>query len=197
VKPDELITRIDSYTRIEPKLQVLRLAHRFGRGPQAHITKLPLEIEQAIEDLIIKAEFSCYDQKYRKYHDIRAEFACYESRCAPSHHCEDLAKVEDAAHELVQLCGTCADDEAGFWGDMCNKRCNKDTPTPCNTCKIELGDEDCERSCRGLWQEIVEDSCMRSDDRWGCGDEHESRSQRWVERVMLGGLSMVCRPLYL
>lgn len=66
VRPDQLGGRLDAFQKILPALHALRMCHRFGRGPDVHVTKLPVEIEQIIEELVVK---SCNPFTWR-YWDI-------------------------------------------------------------------------------------------------------------------------------
>lgn len=77
VKPDELGWHLERYKEILPKLIALRLCHRFGKGPNAHITRIPPEILGAIETM-------CFDPNYRAYWNNWSEcFEHFEGRCAP------------------------------------------------------------------------------------------------------------------
>ena len=52
VRPDLLGERLQAYRETLPMLTALRLCHRFGTGSNVYITKLPNEVEQAIENII-------------------------------------------------------------------------------------------------------------------------------------------------
>ena len=53
VRPDLLGRSLEAYDKCLPVLTALRLCYRFGKGSNAGITKLPVEIVVAIEHLIL------------------------------------------------------------------------------------------------------------------------------------------------
>jgi hypothetical protein len=54
VSPDWLGHRLEAYSNSLAIMNTLRLCHRFGQGPSATITKIPVEILCMIEDMVYK-----------------------------------------------------------------------------------------------------------------------------------------------
>ncbi|KAK3073107.1 hypothetical protein LTR53_005588 [Teratosphaeriaceae sp. CCFEE 6253] len=189
VKPDKLLAHVDAYAKVLPVLHALRLAHRFGKGPHAHITKLPVEIELAIEDLIITAERGAYNYVW---HDMRCDFACYESECAPSQHYEEeMSPLWDAASDAVTLCATCT--AYGVYDGACKEKCDEKTAIRCAKCQVRLGRDDCERTCQAVYEEAVEETAAESDSFL---DTHLRSADRWtalISRSQSGELVNVLR----
>ncbi|KAK3113251.1 hypothetical protein LTR53_009653 [Teratosphaeriaceae sp. CCFEE 6253] len=175
VKPDKLLAHVDAYAKVLPLLHALRLAHRFGKGPHAHITKLPAEIELAIEDLIIRSARGSYNYVWC---DLRSNFACYESRCAPSQHFEDMSPLWDAAFDTTPTCETCTG--YGVHGSPCEKKCTKKTAIPCGKCAVQLGHGRCERTCEAAYEEALEEVAVESD--WYF-DAHLESADRWTALI--------------
>lgn len=133
VRPDILCQNLQAYKTALPVLNALRLCHRFGQGPDVHVTKLPVEIEQAIEDIIFNANLSRLP--------FADAFEHFESRCMPVDHLDDeygelYFDVRDEIHE--KLCEKCkAEDEDDF--DFDNEICIE--------CLVEIHMEMNERMC--------------------------------------------------
>lgn len=104
VKPDELGMCLEAFKQVLPKLQALRLCYRFGKGPKVGITKLPVEVEQMIEGLLVKSYLS-------RWHGAWCErFMHFEKRCEPVSHLSTgyldiLPGIEKQySHELCEEC---------------------------------------------------------------------------------------------
>jgi len=119
VKPDELGSHLEAFAKNLPTLRTLRLCHRFGKGPKVHITKLPVELELAIEEHVLD---SSYYWTQFCWHDWTKEFSCFESRCRPSGHLEESpSPILDDAYGLVEECANC--EEGGVWDGKCESIC--------------------------------------------------------------------------
>lgn len=145
-----------------PTLDALRLCHRFGRGPNVHITKLPLELEQEIERLIIQ------QKKRPHYFDSWAnKFMHYEGRCAPLDHGDDCWSPLYDSFEDFDSCTMCTNDDHWYDTAKCLRRCSENTATKCSTCTQKLDHKNCERTCDSekdfMMNDMAENWLMESD----------------------------------
>ncbi|KAK3650346.1 hypothetical protein LTR56_006322 [Elasticomyces elasticus] len=176
VKPDQLLTHLAAYKRTLPALQAIRLAHRFGTGPQVHITKLPVEMLLLIEDFVIEAQ----RQRWDPY--IESELDCFESKCEPRHHWVEEDDLWDYAGPLTQ-CQPCEEEvtKGSYSHKNCDTRCTKDTAEPCETCSDGgMGAENCERNCHAKWEDSVNRVAQESEYNYEC---HEERKGSWLARI--------------
>ena len=111
VRPDLLGQALEAYDKVLPTLTALRLCHQFGAGPEAHIAKLPKEIELLIEQKI-------FDRKAARMwrsggHLWLSNFRHYEYRCEPMEHVYDSDVLYDIADDLDRtgLCEKCVSGE--------------------------------------------------------------------------------------
>lgn len=148
LRPDDLCQHLQAYKEALPVLTALRLCHRFGKGKDVHVNRLPVEIEQAIEDIIFDTKLS--------YSPYRAAFEHFESRCAPVDHLtggyDDI--FEDAYADMHEaLCEKCQADEESEISDEC-----------CGDCLAEIHEVINERMCDdGDWKY---DCCEMECDTW-------------------------------
>lgn len=152
VRPDLLVQGLRRFRHALPTLHALRLCHRFGRGPQAHVFKLPVEIVLQIEQIIIKGTLERDDGP-------ELAFRCYERRCDPIDHFldEDLEEAMENArdaleHELYETCANETRTSAGHWNIV---RCPK-----CGAAFQELMNEWAEHT------HLVEELCEEQDVVW-------------------------------
>ncbi|KAF7187280.1 hypothetical protein HII31_11368, partial [Pseudocercospora fuligena] len=162
VRPDKLGRKLEDYAKVAPLLNALRLCHRFGRGPNVHITKLPMELEQEIERLIIR------QSKHSYYFDSWADkFRHYEGRCAPLDHGEDCWSPLYDSIEDFDSCTMCVDEDHYYDTAKCLLRCSENTVDKCSTCTQKVDHEDCERTCDFkkdvMMNEMAEEWLMESD----------------------------------
>ena len=116
VRPDLLIDRLGDYERSLPVLHTLRLCHRFGKGPQVNITKLPNEILLSIEEDICEHD-RC------PFFNWPGPFAHFESQCEPlDHHGDSEEALYKIRCDLFEyLCEECqADNE---WAECNGEEC--------------------------------------------------------------------------
>lgn len=121
VKPDELVQQLQRYRHVAPAIRALQLCHRFGQGPDVHITKLPLEVEQLIEDLV-------FHNNCPNYGEAPEFFSHFENRCEPVDHLDDGYDdiLDDAVDELDEpLCQACQSEEICFFSESCSKKCEE------------------------------------------------------------------------
>lgn len=143
VQPDDLGLRLEAYLAVVPILHTLRLCHRFRKGPDVRVTKLPAELVLDIESLIIK------DKQIRPWYlsNWKSAFMHFESRCHPMFHLEDCySPFDDGASYHVDLCASCSEgDRECTW--ECEKGCQDDIEDPCWTCAQEMDPDNCVRTC--------------------------------------------------
>ncbi|TKA49281.1 hypothetical protein B0A49_12823 [Cryomyces minteri] len=71
---------LEAYLQMKPTIAALRLSHRFGRGPEAHITMLPTEIIGMIEEELLM-------QPRRDAYSSWSEAGqCFRETCRPRDH---------------------------------------------------------------------------------------------------------------
>ncbi|KAK4902533.1 hypothetical protein LTR27_000470 [Elasticomyces elasticus] len=185
VKPDQLIIHLATYKLTLPALTTIRLAHRFGTGPQVHITRLPVEILLLIEDIIVEAQRKEYydDEKMMSHpEDIESDFACFESKCEPRHHWVEEDNLWDYADTAVD-CKSCEKESIeGTYSKLnCDLRCTKHTAEPCGTCVDgEMGAHGCERNCYAKWKDAVNKYAQETDHNW---EFHDERKDAWLARI--------------
>ncbi|KAK5719754.1 hypothetical protein LTR17_015205 [Elasticomyces elasticus] len=185
VKPDQLINSLAAYKTALPILKTLRLVHRFGTGPQVHITKLPVEMLLLIEDFVIATRRKAQDLNAWPPYDIESDFACFESKCEPRHHWVEEEDLWDDAGPITQ-CDPCEKEatEGTFSHVNCALRCTKDTATPCGTCSDDgMGAEDCERNCYAKWKDSVNEVAQETDHNW---EVHQQQKNAWLSRIAKG-----------
>lgn len=156
VRPDKLVEHLEVFEKALPSLNALRLCHRFGKGPNVYITKLPIEIVQAIEAII-------FDSKIEPFHhpfSIFEAFEHFEGRCQPSDHVYDDRHMDlrDDAYEEIRhkLCKKCKKDQFHMYD--CSKDCNAKVQEQMNEmcCDGDMEWEDmfCEPARSG-WEELT------------------------------------------
>jgi hypothetical protein len=112
VKPDTLAWHLEAYEDSFPKLHTLRLCHRYGKGPKAHITKLPLEILRFVEDFVLDKDRRAYEYRFHG-NDWEDAFYHFESRCQPIDHADgDPYEIfREADLVLDAVCEDCLSDD--------------------------------------------------------------------------------------
>lgn len=156
VRPDKLIEHLDVFNHALPSLKALRLCHRFGKGSNVHITKLPIEIEQAIEALI-------FDSKVEPFlhpHSIFQAFQHFEGRCQPSDHVYDdryLDLRDDAYAEIRRkLCKQCKKDQFHLYDCLedCYSKVQEHMNEMCCDGDMEWEDFFCDPARNG-WEQLT------------------------------------------
>ena len=126
---------LEAYKKALPAVNAFRLCYRFGQGPEAFVTKLPVELEQAIEQLIIDARrVKLYDDWSET--DWKSEFRCFESRCEPVSHWEEMSPLWNVAEEMPR-CDSCG--KHSIYDNVCDNRCTEKTTDVCNVCTVNTG----------------------------------------------------------
>ncbi|KAK3652364.1 hypothetical protein LTR22_011718 [Elasticomyces elasticus] len=184
VQPDELLDRIDTYTTVLPTIRALRLCNRFGQGPQAHITKLPVEIVSAIEAIVFKKQLRQYNFEHMTW---EVEFSCFESTCAPKDHFKgsglDIGNLADEYMMDFEECKSCNKAGYGPYDGKCQKRCMNKTPQNkrCFGCKNKIGTDECERICPNAYEQAVNEGCQEFGN--GTHEQHEENQSSWPSRI--------------
>lgn len=80
IRADLLGARLAAYVLLLPTITALRLCNRFGKGPQATVAKLPVELLNEIEKYLIE------DKRAQLYEEWFSQFKCYETQCSPADH---------------------------------------------------------------------------------------------------------------
>ncbi|KAF2213916.1 hypothetical protein CERZMDRAFT_95943 [Cercospora zeae-maydis SCOH1-5] len=88
VKIKQFGPHLEAYTSLQPVLNTLQLCNRFGRGPEAAITKLPTELVQHIQKYMLKEKQEELIPAWTR------DFRCWQSLCAPIDHLSDSDILE-------------------------------------------------------------------------------------------------------
>lgn len=75
VSVTQLTAHMEAYRDTLPALNALRACNRFGKGPQCHVNKLPVELVQRI------AHYCILPEREEKLEDWAARFRCYQENC--------------------------------------------------------------------------------------------------------------------
>jgi hypothetical protein len=171
-------SHLEAFEKALPTLHALRLCHRFGRGDGVHVTRLPHEIEQTIENLVLAAHRI---ETSWSWTDWRSEFRCFECRCDPESHLtgEETTFYESVRDEL-QICQGCSDADGEIYGDACNKKCASNAKSKCRECSKKTGSRDCERACLAEYHELLNHAVFDNSLHF---QEHEDRLGAWVRRI--------------
>lgn len=93
VRPDLLVAHLEIFNELRPTLDALRLCNAFGQGPEAHITKLPIELIERIGMCLVEPERAEARQKWEQV------FKCFRNKCVAIDH-YDSRECSDAASYL-------------------------------------------------------------------------------------------------
>jgi hypothetical protein len=151
VRPDLLGQAVEAYSKLLPRITALRLCHRYVQGPHAHITRLPVELLSAIEDLMyeaIRTRITTWIDTFRHF----------ESRCEPADH------LSESEHEEIwDMARWRVLEESGF--DCYNSDGEPDEEQLEDAIEEEFdriimseGWEDCYESCeleRAKWEGLI------------------------------------------
>ena len=120
VKVEVLGAHLEAYLETLPNINALRLCNCFGTGPEAHISKLPIELLTHIEAEIIEPvrqtrlsawsqNFKCFEQTctWRDHYDLESVqemyWDCVADRTPNSEDNEDEPLTEDEMAEALGL----------------------------------------------------------------------------------------------
>ena len=160
VRPDLLGEHLEAYKKSLPTINTLRLCQRFGQGPGATITKLPVEILLAIEKIIFENTRSAIREDWVWPPTGWVHSFChYEGRCEPSDH---------DTGENTPLYETAADD------------CRDEF---CDKCKAgETYHFECDVGCDDLVRTKINEYLWDADSGW-CQQECYDLRAQWVEMI--------------
>ncbi|GIZ45186.1 hypothetical protein CKM354_000836600 [Cercospora kikuchii] len=102
VKIEQLGPHLEAYTSLQPALNTLRLCNRFGAGPKAAITKLPIELIQNIERYMVQEKQEKLAPAWTR------EFRCWQNRCVPFDHVDD-EEILDIYNNGAECDSDCSD----------------------------------------------------------------------------------------
>ncbi len=88
VRVELLGAHLTAYLELLPTLCALRLCHRYGRGYEVNLTRLPIELLSAIEDLLFAEACVPHVEAYKK------DFRCFQHHCNPIDHMTEEQMVE-------------------------------------------------------------------------------------------------------
>jgi hypothetical protein len=191
VRPDKLGANLKAFEDAVPALHSLRLCHRYGKGPDVLITKLPAELELLIEDFYLQS-LKRNKKSVLREKDWTLNFACFESRCTPESHsgCLDEYVEMDycrTCNPWRHECDSCDSDEVSECSstdsdapEECELLCKKSNKDPCKVCKNADSQKECERSCRSLEVEVRNEMAM-DDLSWM--DDHRVDCDGWRAKV--------------
>jgi hypothetical protein len=104
VSAAQLVGHMEAYRITLPAMNTLRLCNRFGKGPQAYINRLPVEIVQQI------AHHAVVPVRKERAADWAMHLLCYEDRCRMlDHHDRDGVVDSYLRYGLDEDCG-CDED---------------------------------------------------------------------------------------
>lgn len=98
---------LEAYVNLQPTISTLRLCNRYGSGPKAFITKLPIELLATVEELLMETEKASLRSEWL------ADFNCSRLACRIEDHI-----TQDALHDLKeQILSGALDDDFDNDGD--------------------------------------------------------------------------------
>lgn len=161
-----------------PTLQALRMCHRFGRGPDVYVTKLPVEIEQRVEEMVVGSSSTIDYEPWSLLSTWEDQFECFESRCEPMSHLVDAnSPLSDQAGDEFEPCEGCEDYV--YDGD-CENYCKAtESKDRCDGCKSGPDPDLCERSCAAKKSDLKNQ--LATD--WEWQDCHTDVCAEWLRRI--------------
>ncbi|KAK4891742.1 hypothetical protein LTR27_009750 [Elasticomyces elasticus] len=135
VNAAHLVTHIEAEAQLYPVTETLRLCHVFGTGDDAHITRLPKELVDMIEDEVVAESVSTRTQRQEAASKMSE---CFGQKCSP---------LEDHASKETQL--AIVNEAFTRWGEPTVDSLLDDTV---DGAKAEIRD-DCDDWEEDLWHE--------------------------------------------
>ncbi|KAI6794798.1 hypothetical protein KC363_g8421 [Hortaea werneckii] len=80
VKVEVLGAHLEAYINLQPIINTLRMCHRFGKGDNVAVTRLPVELLSEVEEYLVARE----RRKTRKAWN--ADFRCFQLKCQKRDH---------------------------------------------------------------------------------------------------------------
>ncbi|RMY14627.1 hypothetical protein D0868_01341 [Hortaea werneckii] len=144
VRPDTLGAHLEAYAAGIPAITALRLCHRFGTGPAAHITRLPRELVLLIEEYVHAANWHL---RSRPDCEWRSSFTCFQAWCEPRKHEGDWSAYSAVVDSYMRECDHCTKNT--MYDNNCPYRCPDEHNRLCPACAKDKGPEACHRTCWG------------------------------------------------
>ncbi|KAI7154133.1 hypothetical protein KC343_g14268 [Hortaea werneckii] len=93
VEVEVLGAHLEAYVNLQPTINTLRMCHRFGKGDQAAITKLPVELLNEIEDILMEEE------RRKRREEWETDFRCFQLHCDLRDHI-DPSEIDDLTRQF-------------------------------------------------------------------------------------------------
>ncbi|KAI6903994.1 hypothetical protein KC318_g14075 [Hortaea werneckii] len=127
VEVEVLGAHLEAYVNLQPTINALRMCHRFGKGEDVAITRLPVELLSEVENVLIEEE------RRKTREEWETDFQCFQLHCELRDHfdTDELQEQRRELDEEVRLdCdGECNSDSEydewvegalGVYGQECN-----------------------------------------------------------------------------
>lgn len=88
----ELGGNLEVFEPLVPRIRMLRMCNRFGRGREAHITKLPVELVNLIEEEYILDAMKTDSPKHCREWNL--DYKCWRPRCELLDHFDGAGFIE-------------------------------------------------------------------------------------------------------
>ena len=98
VNPALIGAHLQAHVQIKPVVNTLRLCRTYGRGPRVFITRLPVELLDAVIDPLVS------QLRQTAICTWQEDLVCWEGRCQDVDHIA-LGAVENGSQELVRIQG--------------------------------------------------------------------------------------------
>ncbi|KAI7374634.1 hypothetical protein KC336_g20167 [Hortaea werneckii] len=102
VPVEVLGAHLEAYVNLQPTINTLRMCHRFGKGEDVAITRLPVELLSEVEDILMEEE------RRKTREEWETDFRCFQLHCDPSDHygpCELDDLTRDIERDVRRDCG--------------------------------------------------------------------------------------------
>lgn len=151
VPVETLGAHLQAYVELQPTINTLRLCNRFGQGPQAAITRLPVELVAEIEGYLMDNE------RAKQLDNWSKDFKCFQGLCKPIDHLSDSEQV-GIWRDLFDECDYCG-----------GRGCSGSGP------ETELNERQ-RKALENFLEDMMQDEGPE-DSSWFM--EHENRMTRW------------------
>ncbi|KAI6868842.1 hypothetical protein KC338_g3800 [Hortaea werneckii] len=153
VEVEVLGAHLEAYVKLQPTINTLRMCHRFGKGDQAAITRLPVELLSEVEDLLMQEE------RRKTREEWETDFRCFQLQCDIRDHCDPSELEERRRIHCVEL-------------EEMRQRLYREVRQGCDECESDASDDD---FVENQLDEYILDGCFQK--------THWERRSRWPERV--------------
>ncbi|RMX99084.1 hypothetical protein D0867_12225 [Hortaea werneckii] len=175
VRPDTLGAHLEAYAVGVPAITALRLCHRFGTGPAAHITRLPRELVFLIEEYVHAANWHLRSKPDCEW---RSSFTCFQARCEPRKHEGDWSAYSAMVDSYVRECDHCTKNT--MYDNNCPYLCPDEHNRLCPACAEDKGPEACYGTCRVRWESEL-NRVLWNDAAFF--EQHEMNKRTWMDKI--------------